>query len=102
PAAAPPSPALLPYTTPFRSGRIPAQDWQFVDGVPDGPVVVPDGEERGGVLDPGPDVGLYTDIAVASDGTVLVSYFDQDATSLKLDRKSTRLNSSHVKSSYAV
>ena len=65
-------------------GRIPDQDWQFVDGVPDGPVVVPDGEVRGGVLDPGPDVGLYTDIAVASDGTVLVSYFDQDATSLKL------------------
>lgn len=65
-------------------GRIPNESWQFIDGVPDGPVVVPNGTVRGGIQDPGDDVGLYTDIAVAADGTVQVSYFDQTSGSLKL------------------
>jgi MYXO-CTERM domain-containing protein len=65
-------------------GRIPNEAWEWVDGVPDGPVVVPDSKIRGGISDPGPDVGMYTSIAVAPDGTPMVSYFDRDTASLKL------------------
>jgi hypothetical protein len=64
-------------------GRIPDEAWQFVDGVPDGPVLVPDSDVRGGINEAGPDVGLYTDIAVAADGAAAVSSFDQDTASLR-------------------
>ncbi len=64
-------------------GRIPDEAWEWVDGVPDGPVVVPDSKIRGGIADPGPDVGMYTSIAVTADGTPMVSYFDRDTASLK-------------------
>ncbi len=66
-----------------EDGRIPDEAWQFVDGVPDGPVLVPDSDIRGGINEPGPDVGLYTDIAAAGDGAVVVSHFDQDTASLR-------------------
>ena len=59
-------------------GRIPDEAWEWVDGVPDGPVVVPDSKIRGGIADDGPDVGMYTSIAVAPDGTPMVTYFDRD------------------------
>jgi MYXO-CTERM domain-containing protein len=65
-------------------GRIPNEAWEWVDGIPDGPVVVPDSKIRGGISEPGPDVGMYTSIAVAPDGTPLVTYFDRDTASLKL------------------
>ena len=65
-------------------GRIPNEAWEWVDGVPEGPVVVPDSKIRGGIADAGPDVGMYTSIAVTPDGTPLVSYFDRDTASLKL------------------
>jgi MYXO-CTERM domain-containing protein len=64
-------------------GRIPDEAWEWVDGVPDGPVVVPDSKIRNGIADEGPDVGMYTSIAVAPDGTPMVSYFDRDTGSLK-------------------
>ena len=64
-------------------GRIPDEAWEWVDGVPDGPVVVPDSKIRHGIADPGPDVGMYTSIVVAPDGTPMVSYFDVDTASLK-------------------
>ena len=60
-------------------GRIPVDAWQWVDGVPSGPVTVPGSKIRGGISDPGEDVGMYTSIAVAQDGTVSVSYFDHGA-----------------------
>jgi hypothetical protein len=69
------------------AGRIADTDWEWVDGVPAGPVVVPGAMIRGGVSDPGPDVGMYTSIAVAPDGTPMVSYFDRDTASLKLAQK---------------
>jgi MYXO-CTERM domain-containing protein len=65
-------------------GRIPDEAWEWVDGVPDGPVSVPGSMIRGGVEDDGPDVGMYTSIAVAADGTVFVSYYDVDRGALKL------------------
>jgi hypothetical protein len=66
-----------------ESGRIPDEAWQFVDGVPDGPILVPDSTVRGGINEPGPDVGLYTDIAVAPDGAAMISFFDQDTGALR-------------------
>lgn len=65
-----------------EQGRIPDEAWQFVDGVPDGPVALPDSDIRGGIREPGPDVGLYTDIAVSDAGDVVVSYFSNDTGSL--------------------
>jgi len=65
-------------------GRIPDEAWEWVDGVPDGPVTVPGSMIRGGVEDDGPNVGMYTSIAVAADGTVYVSYYDVDRGALKL------------------
>jgi hypothetical protein len=68
-------------------GRIPDEAWEWVDGVPDGPVTVPGSKIRGGIEDDGADVGMYTSIAVADDGTVYVSYFDVDRGALKLAQR---------------
>jgi MYXO-CTERM domain-containing protein len=65
-------------------GRIPNEAWEWVDGIPDGPVIVPDSKIRGGIAEPGPDVGMYTSIAVTPSGIPMVSYFDRDTASLKL------------------
>ena len=70
-----------------ESGRIPDESWEFVDGVPDGPVVIPDSDVRGGILDEGPDVGMYTSVAVGPGDTPVVTYFDRDEGSLKYATK---------------
>ncbi|MBX3157639.1 MAG: hypothetical protein KF773_16815 [Deltaproteobacteria bacterium] len=65
-------------------GRVPDDAWEWVDGVPAGaPVVVPDSKIRGGVAEKGDDVGMYTSIQVAPDGSPMVSYFDAKHASLK-------------------
>jgi MYXO-CTERM domain-containing protein len=64
-------------------GRIEDVAWEWVDGVPDGPVYVPGATIRGGIIEPGPDVGMYTSIKLAPDGTPMVTYFDRDTGSLK-------------------
>jgi hypothetical protein len=68
-------------------GRIADTDWEWVDGVPAGPVMVPGSKIRGGINDNGPDVGMYTSIAVGADGTPMVSYYDRDTASLKLAQR---------------
>ncbi|HEX7839530.1 MAG TPA: hypothetical protein VF469_18775 [Kofleriaceae bacterium] len=68
-------------------GRIPDEAWEWVDGVPAGPVLIPSSKIRGGIDDNGPDVGMYTSIAVAPDGVPMVSYFDRDTASLKLAQR---------------
>jgi len=68
-------------------GRIPDEAWEWVDGVPAGPIAVPGSKIRGGIDEAGPDVGMYTSIAIGSDGTPSVAYFDRDAGSLKLAQK---------------
>lgn len=65
-------------------GRIPTEAWEWVDGVPSGPVVVPGSKIRGGISDNGPDVGMYTSLAITADGTPIVAYFDRDTASLKV------------------
>ncbi len=64
-------------------GRIPDTSWEWVDGVPTGPVVVPGSMIRGGISDNGPNVGMYTSIKVEPDGTPVVTYFDVDRGALK-------------------
>jgi hypothetical protein len=67
-----------------QGGRIPDESWQWVDGVPlDANVDVPGSMIRGGISTNGPDVGMYTSIAVEPDGTPVVTYFDVDNASLK-------------------
>ena len=77
-------------------GRIPDEAWEWVDGVPAGPVVIPGAKIRGGIEDDGPDVGMYTSIAVAPDGTPMVSYFDRDTASLRLAQRINGSWQSHV------
>ncbi len=60
------------------AGRIDNKEWEFVDGVPDGPISVPDSHIRGGITEPGPDVGLYTSVGVGADDSTMVSYYDRD------------------------
>ncbi len=68
--------------------RIPDTAWEWVDGVPDGPVIVPQSVFRGGIGAKGQDVGMYTSIAVSTDNTPQVTYFDRDAGSLKFAARS--------------
>lgn len=58
-----------------------------VDGVPDDaqPTFDPSGY-RGGVAEPGPNVGAYTSVALSS-GRALISYYDLDNHALKLARE---------------
>jgi len=70
-----------------QPGRVPDEAWEWVDGVPDGPVIVPDSKIRGGIDAAGDDVGMYTSIAVTGDGTPMVTYFDRDTASLKFAAK---------------
>lgn len=83
-------------------GRIPNQEWEFVDGVPDGPVVLPESEVRGGIFEAGPDVGQYTSIAVKPDNSVAVSYFDVDTASLKFATNTGGAWAIHVVDSGAI
>jgi len=68
-------------------GRIAAEAWEWVDGVPAGPVTAPGSKIRGGIEEAGPDVGMYTSIAVGPDGAPMVSYFDRTAGALKLAQR---------------
>ncbi len=64
-------------------GRIPDASWEWVDGVPDGPVSVPQSLYRRGISAKGEDVGMYTSVVVQSNGTPQVTYFDRDTGSLR-------------------
>ncbi|MBX5481374.1 MAG: hypothetical protein IRZ16_05945 [Myxococcaceae bacterium] len=67
------------------NGKLARQD--YVDGVPSGAVLYGPSGARGGVVDPGEDVGRYTDVAVGPDGAVYVSYYDVTHGDLKLARR---------------
>ncbi|MFZ5467953.1 MAG: hypothetical protein ACOZIN_00835 [Myxococcota bacterium] len=61
---------------------------EYVDGVPSGTVRFGPSGARGGVVEPGPDVGRYTDVAVHN-GQVFVSYYDVTNGDVKLALRST-------------
>ena len=67
------------------STRLPTEaEWRFIDGLPPGGSVTagPSGP-RGGVRAPGPEVGRWTSLAVATDGTLHVAYRDEAAKALR-------------------
>ena len=68
-------------------GRVPVESWEWVDGVPDGPVLVPDSQIRRGIDARGEDVGMYTSIAVNASGVPMVTYFDREHGALKFAAK---------------
>ncbi len=77
------------------SGTHLGTDW--VDGVPAGaPAVANPTGPRGGVEEPGPDVGRYTGIVAANDGTLHVSYFDVSSQRLKYARRTDGEWTNHV------
>lgn len=78
------------------SGRIPDSAWEFVDGVPSGPVAIPESQIRGGILDSGPDVGLYTSVAIGAADIPMVAYHDRSTGSLKFAAKSGGVWQNHV------
>jgi hypothetical protein len=68
-------------------GRVPNESWEWVDGVPALDPTFLGSKIRGGIVEDGDDVGLYTSIAVANDGTPMVAYFDKTSGSLKFAAK---------------
>jgi MYXO-CTERM domain-containing protein len=61
--------------------------WQWVDGRPaEGEIVAGPSGPRGGVADPGPDVGQYTSMAAGSNGSLHVAYYDVDERALRYAR----------------
>jgi hypothetical protein len=57
--------------------------WQFVDGIDPTAMADKPGDYRSGVSDPGPDVGLYTSIALTRSGDPRIAYFDRSNGALK-------------------
>lgn len=61
--------------------------WFTVDGIPlDSPVVGGPSGPRGGILEAGPDVGLYTSTVVDAGGNIHMSYYDLTEKRLKYAR----------------
>lgn len=59
-------------------------EWEFVDGVPSGPVTNdPDGF-RDGISAPGDDVGRYTSMVRSASGTFYIAYYDVTHKALKI------------------
>lgn len=78
------------------SGRVADSAWEFVDGVPASPVVVPGGKVRGGVKAAGDDVGLYTSIALTPSGEPVIAYYDRTHASLRYAARSAGTWTSYV------
>lgn len=62
------------------------QEVQVVDGIPDDILPTYQGGYRGGVVEPGPNVGAYTSIKLQG-GSALIAYHDLDGKRLKLARQ---------------
>ena len=77
-------------------GRVPDEAWEWVDGVPDGPIAVEGSKYRNGIDAKGEDVGMYTSIAVAPDGSPMVTYFERETASLRFAVKKGDVWQKHV------
>lgn len=66
-----------------KPGRVKSEDWEWVDGVPDGPVVIENAKIRRGIEVDGDDVGMYPSVAVTAADLPVVSYFDRETASLR-------------------
>src|SRR5690606_40202783 len=98
-APPPPTPTLFPYTTLFRSFQESDAQALKIEGASEETLTLTKRLTNGGIPVIG-HLGLTPQTV-----NVLGGYRVQgkdEAASKKLDRKSTRLNSSHVKMSYAV
>ena len=72
--------ALMHYDLEGALSRV-----EYLDGVPaSGAVVADPAGPRGGVGEPGPNVGTHTSIAVDSQGLARIAYHDVDARALKV------------------
>jgi MYXO-CTERM domain-containing protein len=58
--------------------------WEIVDGAPSMPVTAGPSGWRRGVATPGDDVGRYTSMVRAMDGTFYIAYYDATNTALKI------------------
>ena len=61
-------------------------EWEIVDGVPSGagrPIGAVDGW-RGGIAEPGDDVGRWTSMVRGTDGTFYIAYYDVTNSALKI------------------
>lgn len=77
---------VLSRTTP-AAGSITALDtFVFVDGVPEGPVVGDPNGVRGGIRDPGEDVGQHASVTVDGQGNAHIAYLDVTNRNLKYAR----------------
>jgi hypothetical protein len=79
-----------------KPGRVAPQDWEWVDGVPAGPVVIENAKIRHGIEEKGDDVGMYPSIAVTKKGEPVISYFDRQTASLRFTIRSGGTWKSHV------
>jgi hypothetical protein len=77
-------------------GPIADAEWEFVDGVPAGPVVINGSNIRGGITDAGTDVGMYTSIQVGADDAPVVAYFDRTNGGLRFAGKFGGVWQSHT------
>src|SRR5205814_10071981 len=96
-----PTPTLFPYTTLFRSSREGTDHWRTDDMEARGNVVVVRDKDGGTMRT---DVMTYNRVRneVSSDKPFTFDAPDQHIKGVEGDRKSTRLNSSHLGISYAV
>jgi hypothetical protein len=78
------------------AGKIDNDAWTFVDGVPAGPVFVKGSHVRGGIQEPGDDVGWYTSTASTPTGEPVVSYYDATHASLRFAQRIGGVWSSHT------
>jgi hypothetical protein len=78
---------VVAHVTPDDS-RVPDEAWITVDGVPkDGEIVGSASDWRGGIAEPGTDVGQYASVAVDRNGYPSIAYYDADHGRLKFVSK---------------
>ncbi len=64
--------------------RIRPEHWFFIDGVPPGPVVLPNSDVRGGINAKGPDVGAYTATGRMNTGTPIIAHHHRSTGSVRI------------------